>query len=84
MKFMSKVNILATFSLLFAISVSAQDLDPTIEVSRAYEGKLIEVHKPSLEMAVPDTMHRFDLDLTILYSIARTRDPMSSARMSCR
>jgi hypothetical protein len=62
MKFMSKVNILAAFSLLFAISVSAQDLDPTIEVSRAYEGKLIEVHKPSLEMAVPDTMHRFDLD----------------------
>ena len=41
---------------------SAQDLDPTVVVDRAYEGKLIEVHKPSLEMAVPDTVMRFDLD----------------------
>ena len=41
---------------------SAQDLDPTVVVDRAYEGKLIEVHKPSLEMAVPDTLMHFDLD----------------------
>lgn len=41
---------------------AAQNLDPTVEVSRAYEGKLIEVHKPVLDMAVPDTIHRFDLD----------------------
>ena len=40
----------------------AQNLDPTAEVSREYKGKLVEVHKPSIEMAVPDTLHRFDLD----------------------
>ena len=40
----------------------AQNLDPTVEVSRAYEGKLMEVHKPVFEMAVPDTVYRFDLD----------------------
>lgn len=44
------------------ISASAQDLDPTVVVDRAYEGKLMEVHKPSLEMAVPDSVMRFDLD----------------------
>ena len=42
--------------------LSAQELDPTVVVDRAYEGKLIEVHKPSLEMAVPDTVMKFDLD----------------------
>lgn len=41
---------------------SAQNLDPTVVVDRAYEGKLMEVHKPNLEMAVPDTVMRFDLD----------------------
>ena len=43
-------------------SVSAQDLDPTVVVNRAYEGKLMEVHKPSLDMEVPDSVTRFDLD----------------------
>ena len=42
--------------------VSAQDIDPTVVVNRAYEGKLMEVHKPLLEMAIPDTVTRFDLD----------------------
>lgn len=40
----------------------AQNLDPTVEVNRAYEGKLIEVRKPSIEMEVPDSVLRFDLD----------------------
>lgn len=43
-------------------SAAAQNLDPTVVVDRAYEGKLMEVHKPALEMAVPDTVTRFDLD----------------------
>lgn len=40
----------------------AQNLDPTVEVSRAYEGKLMEVHKPALEMEVPDSVMQFDLE----------------------
>ena len=40
----------------------AQNLDPTVEVNRSYESKLMEVHKPLLEMAVPDSVLRFDLD----------------------
>lgn len=48
--------------ILSAVTLSAQDLDPTVVVDRAYEGKLIEVHKPALEMAVPDSVLRFELD----------------------
>ena len=43
-------------------SLGAQDLDPTVVVNRAYEGKLLEVHKPSFEMEIPDTVSKFDLD----------------------
>lgn len=45
-----------------AAALQAQNLDPTVEVSRVYEGKLIEVRKPVLEMSVPDTLYKFDLD----------------------
>ena len=60
-----KVNIftlLAASLTLYSVTASAQNLDPTVEVNRSYEGKLMEVHKPMLEMAVPDSVLRFDLD----------------------
>ena len=64
MKSDMKRNIIFAAAALAALAVEAgaQNLDPTVEVSRAYEGKLMEVHKPVLDMAVPDTIHRFDLD----------------------
>ena len=46
----------------------AQNLDPTVVVSRDYEGKLMEVHKPKIEMAVPDSVLRFDLEFD--YSVS--------------
>lgn len=49
-------------AVLISAVMQAQDLDPTVEVSRVYEGKLIEVRKPVMEMAIPDTLYRFDLD----------------------
>ena len=49
-------------AVLLSAAMQAQSLDPTVEVSREYEGKLIEVRKPVIEMAVPDTVYRFDLD----------------------
>lgn len=52
----------AAVSLAAAYPVMAQELDPTVVVNRAYEGKLLEVHKPSFEMEIPDTVSRFDLD----------------------
>jgi len=47
-----------------AASASAQNLDPTVEVDRTYQGKLLEVDKPTLEMEVPDSLLRFDLDFS--------------------
>ncbi|MBR5499318.1 MAG: hypothetical protein IKV75_04055 [Bacteroidales bacterium] len=57
-------NIFVTFAFLgiFALSGAAQNLDPTVEVSREYEGELVEVHKPAFAMAVPDSVTRFALD----------------------
>lgn len=53
---------------LFHLAAAGQNLDPTVVVSRDYEGKLMEVHKPKLEMAVPDSVLRFDLDFD--YSVS--------------
>lgn len=47
---------------MFSLAAAAQNLDPTVVVSRAYEGNLVEVHKPALEMSVPDSVHNFRLD----------------------
>ena len=59
----NKIVILIVLSL-FSVSwtLGAQNLDPTVEVTREYEGKLMEIHKPALVMSVPDSLTRFALD----------------------
>ena len=60
---------LLSLTLAFpCLSMYGQDLDPTVVVNREYEGKLVEVHKPSLKMAVPDSVMRFEYDFD--YSIS--------------
>ena len=60
---MSKnIFVISLFLCIFTLAAKAQNLDPTVEVSREYEGKLVEVHKPVFEMAVPDSVTRFALD----------------------
>mgnify|MGYP001025826520 FL=1 len=49
-------------SAALPFAAAAQNLDPTVVVDRNYEGKLMEVHKPSLKMQIPDSVTRFDLD----------------------
>lgn len=58
------VAILAGVS--FANLAVAQDLDPTVVVNSKYEGKLVNMNKPSFEMAMPDSLTRFDLDFDYL------------------
>ena len=57
-------KIIISFAIFAAavFSAASQNLDPTVEVSRGYQGKLMDVHKPVMEMSVPDTVQRFDLD----------------------
>ena len=45
-----------------AVPAAAQDIDPTVEVSRIYQGKMMEVHKPMIGMQIPDSVMHFDLD----------------------
>ena len=56
-------HILAT---AFAAAVTAlaygQNLNPTVEVTNAYEGGASSIAKPSQQMAVPDSVTRFNLD----------------------
>lgn len=61
---MKRYIYLASALLMFAVceSASAQELDPTVVVNRAYEGQLVEVNKPSFDMMVHDSVTRFDLD----------------------
>ncbi|MBR5104441.1 MAG: hypothetical protein IKV05_07135 [Bacteroidales bacterium] len=59
---MKRYILLAIAASAASYSLGAQDLDPTVVVRRAYEGKLIEVNKPQLDMQVPDSVTRFDLD----------------------
>lgn len=59
---MKRYILVAIAALTASYSLGAQDLDPTVVVRRAYEGKLVESNKPQLDMQVPDSVTRFDLD----------------------
>ncbi len=62
MKRISSYIILFAAALCLAPVASAQDLDPRVEVTRAYVAKSVDVSKPAIEMAVPDSVLKFDLD----------------------
>ena len=55
-------KILKLALLLFPAVAYGQNLDPTVEVSRTFKATLMEIHKPVLEMEVPDSVTHFDLD----------------------
>ena len=59
MKIQHTISVLALASI--CAGLSAQNLNPTVSVSREYEGKLMEVSKPSVKMAVPDSLTEFNL-----------------------
>ena len=49
-------------SPVFPARMAGQAIDPTVEVTRDYEGKLMEVHKPLFKMPVADSLQHFDLE----------------------
>lgn len=59
--------ILPAILLLAALSAAAQDLNPTVRVTNAYDGKLLQVRKPAQHMDIPDSLTKFDL--TFDYSV---------------
>ena len=60
---MKNIFVISIFAISFVLPqvAVAQNLDPTVEVTREYEGKLVETRKPILEMTVPDSVARFAL-----------------------
>lgn len=55
--------LVSVFAVAFSsFTAAAQNLDPTVEVSRAYEGKLMEINKPVRDVNVPDSVGTFRLD----------------------
>ncbi len=58
---------LAALALL-PLKTAAQDLNPTVEVTNAYEVRHIDATKPLTEMAVPDSVLNFRLDFD--YSVS--------------
>ncbi len=65
------IRLLQTVGLvLLPFALSGQNLDPTVTVSKTYEGKLMDMGKPHVGMAVPDSVLRFDLDFD--YSVNDT------------
>lgn len=59
---MKNTYIISFAALMLPVAAEAQNLNPTVSVTRDYEGKLVEIHKPMQTMAVPDSLLRFDLD----------------------
>lgn len=47
-------------ALLLSVAANAQNLNPTVQVTNAYDNKLMNISKTALDMAVPDSLMRFD------------------------
>lgn len=59
---MKKICLFIALSCAGFPALHGQNLNPTVEVTRTYEGKLIEAHKPQIGMTVPDSLMKFDLN----------------------
>ena len=59
---MRKLTITAAALLLAAVA-SAQNLNPTVEVTNVYASSAKDIAKPVQEMAMPDSVTQFNLKL---------------------
>lgn len=62
MKFKNISVILTVCLSVLSVQMNAQEIAPTVVVNRVYEGSIVDAVKPSSQMAVPDSVTRFDLD----------------------
>ena len=65
---MKKLHILSLAAGLLCLGASAQNFNPTVEVTNTFEGSYKGIEKPAQVMAVPDSVMRFDL--TFDYSVS--------------
>jgi len=62
-----KTIFLLAFAILIPVGLFGQTIDPTVEVSREFDVKLGEIHKPEIPKDVADSLRRFDISFD--YSI---------------
>ncbi|MGM9741993.1 MAG: hypothetical protein ACI3ZC_02920 [Candidatus Cryptobacteroides sp.] len=62
MKTIYRIFFTGCLSAFAVFNAAAQSLNTTVSVTREYEGKLLEAHKPSIKMNVPDSLTQFNLD----------------------
>jgi len=55
-------HIVSAAFMLVCAAASAQNFNPTVEVTNAYQGASAVVNKPQLEMNIPDSLLRFDFN----------------------
>ncbi len=53
--------------LLYGQSALAQNIDPTVEVQRDFDGRMTNIHKSHLKSTIPDSLSNFNLSFN--YSI---------------
>lgn len=69
---MKKIELSFAAALIIACgTASGQNFNPTVEVTNTYQGNASDMVKPMLEMSVPDSLLRFDLDFD--YSVFEKR-----------
>lgn len=51
----------AAAALCLTVSLGAQNLNPHVVVTNDYEGKVMDVNKKDVPMAIPDSLQNFDL-----------------------
>lgn len=50
-------------AVLLASPISGQNLNPTVDVTRDYEVKMMEIRKPLQTMHIPDSVLKFNIDV---------------------
>lgn len=58
---MKKLIIILLCLISFSANSQNQKIDPTVEVNRDFEGKIMEVHKSKLKSALADSLYNFNV-----------------------
>lgn len=67
-RYFKTIKILAiAFSIISAYTLSAQTIDPTVEVEREFDGRMLNIHKSRLKSNIHDSLSNFNLSFN--YSI---------------
>lgn len=59
-----RITVITVCLTLLCSGMHAQNIDPTVEVRKDYEGRITEISKPAANLPVNDTLYRMNLDFS--------------------